>query len=380
MDPICHGRCPPGSRRGIPILRHQGPALPPPEGLSLRNLFRYRTKAADRSLPGSRPSRRVALDFQADQTCPIGPMYLAPGLANPDTTGGRFLHETLAITETNINATSASPTALATIEITGRPRLHAPTALARCRRPIGVHLKLGRVSSVQEILARVSPAQEMPAAMPAVRLAALPIGVERNFRRVDTIMRRQWTETAVLIVVRHNCHGRGELPRARVGLTRDRPGSLLFPHHCRHLQRRLRRKDLQSTPSAHDSSRRIGLRFSTQPELPRSTTRENLQFAPRREIKPASGLRERSHRDDPTGHRRTLPSLIMSATIATAAIGIRPVPGLHGTRKRRQRPLQDPRGGRRTTERPRPGMRPATNLAQIKTTGGSTSKTPIMVG
>ena len=369
MDPIYRDPCQLGSRRGIPILRHQGPAPPPADGLSLRNLSRYRTKAADRSHPGSRPSRPVALDFRADQTYPIGRMYLAPGLANLDTTGGRFLHVTLAITENNINATRASPTAFGRVEITARPRLHASSALAICRHLI----------DVRPMPARVSPVHEMPAAMLDVNPAALPIGVERKLRREGTIMHRQQTETAVLIAARHNYHGRGDPPKAQAGLTRDLPGSLL-PHLCRHLQRRLRRKALQSTLSAHDSSRLIGLRFSTLPGLLRSTTRANLQFGPRREINPASGLRGPSRRDDPTDLRRTLLSLITSATIAMAAIGIRPVPGLHGTRKRRQGPLQDRRGGRRTIERPRPGMHPATNLAQIKTTGDSTSKTLITVG
>ncbi len=252
-DPICQDPCQPGSRRGRPILRHQGPAPPPPPalgGLSLRNLSRHSTKAADRSRPGSQPCRPVVLDFQADQTCPADRMYLALGLAHPDTTGGRFLHATLAITETNINATSASPTAFGRVEISGCPRLRAPSALAKCRHLTDVH----------PMPARVSPVHEMLAAMLAVNPAALPIGVERNLRRVDTTMHRQRTETAVLIVARHNYHERGELPRARVGRTRDPPGSLLFPRPCRHLQRRLRRKALQLTPSVHGSSRPIGLR------------------------------------------------------------------------------------------------------------------------
>jgi len=177
-------------------------------------------------------------------------MYLALGLAHPDTTGGRFLPATLAITETNTNATSASPTAFGRVEISGYPRLHAPSALANCRQLTDVH----------PMPARVSPVHEMRAAMLAVNLAALLIGVERNIRRVDKIMHRQRTETAVLIVARHNYHGRGELPKARVGLTRGPPGSPLFPRPCRHLQRRLRRKALQLTPSVHDSSRLIGPR------------------------------------------------------------------------------------------------------------------------
>jgi hypothetical protein len=181
-------------------------------------------------------------------------MSLELGLANPDTTGGRFLPGTLVTIattgnhETKINATTASPMLLGKLETTGPQKLRAQSVLARCRHLIGVHPMLANVSLVREMRANASPAQGILAAMSVVSPAVLLIGAERNSRRVVTIMRRRLIEMVVQTAVHHRA--REVLLMRQIGLTRGLPGSPLFQRRQRHPVRRVPHKALLSTLSA----------------------------------------------------------------------------------------------------------------------------------
>ncbi|KAG7287115.1 hypothetical protein NEMBOFW57_006620 [Staphylotrichum longicolle] len=277
--------------------------LPAPEDRPPRNRFRRRIHPTDRSNPDSQPSRQEGPDFQADQTCPTGPMPPEPGSINPGTTGGRFLPGTLATIgttenhETKLSVTPASPIPFGTLETSGLQMLRDQTVLVRCSHLKGVRLTLANVSLLRAMLANVILAHEILAAMSVVRLAVLVTGAERNLRRADTIMRRRPIEMAVQIVVHRRVR---EAPLIlQSAPTRGLPGRPLLPPRQRHPVHKV----LRSTPSVHGSSRPIDRKSSIQPGLLESMIPGILRPSLHRESNHVSDLRGQSHQGDLSGRR-----------------------------------------------------------------------------
>lgn len=260
-----------------PRSRAQRPRMP--QGQSRQNLRQLLPREPARSRPNSQHSHPAALVFPAGQSYPAGPMSPCLGLAKPGTTGGKcrpgtlVTTETAASPETSISGTLVSLTAPERTETTGHQRGRARSDRATLRRPTDVrqmprsvmlaHAMPVRVMRVCVMLVCVMLVCAMPvrameahATLARATLAARLIGTGqagRSPHRDGMIMVRRPIGITVL-------HGKG-LPMARAGPRLDLLGNPRFPRLPGQPSRRVPRKNLQSIPSAPESSTRRGLKF-----------------------------------------------------------------------------------------------------------------------
>lgn len=167
----------------------------------------------------------MALDFLADQSFPTDRICLGPDLVSLDMIGGTCRRGTLVTTGnrgTSIHVRSASLITSGRIEITGRRRLRARSALATSLHPTdGL---------------RMSDNVNQPRAMLLVRLLVLPPGTSLAMvagdrigsDRVEQSPHRGGTSMACREIARTGHLGTGR-PTALVDLTLGQPGRMPSP-------------------------------------------------------------------------------------------------------------------------------------------------------